>query len=135
MLSLTIVFHTLHIICAAFWFGSLLYTEIILWPRLRAAGQLESVQKELRSIKARKLMGVFIVGTIVFGFLRGVTGGAIDRLYSPYGIMFVVAGLGGTSMLIWWISFPTRDRKIAWRMFYSGFWLMLALMIGMRFSQ
>jgi hypothetical protein len=134
MTALVICLQVAHLLCAIFWFGSLLYTELILWGRLRALGQLQNVQGELRSPGVRRLMGISIVGTVVFGYLRGVAGGALDRLFTPYGVMFVSAAIVGTAMLVWWLHNPPRTLKNSWRSFYSGFWVLFALMIGMRFS-
>ena len=75
MNSLTISLQALHLLCATLWFGSLIYTELILWPRMRRVGLLSAVQGELRSVSVRKLMAVSIVGTVVLGFARGAAGG------------------------------------------------------------
>lgn len=132
--TLTVSLQALHLLCAILWFGSLIYTELILWPRMRRAGLLATVQGELRSVTVRKMMAVSIVGTIVLGFARGAAGGVFDRIATPYGTMFVLAAIVGTSMMVWWSSFPTRDRVWSWRLYYSGFWVLFALMLGMRFT-
>ncbi len=134
MKTVVVVSQALHLVCAAVWFGSLIYTELILWPRMRRAGLITAVQGELRSVTGRLMMAGFIVGTIVLGFARGAAGGVFDRLATPYGIMFVLAAILGTSMLVWWASFPTRDRIWSWRLFYSGFWVLFGLMLGLRFT-
>lgn len=125
-------FDALHLLCAVFWFGSYLYTEIVLWPKLREAGMLAPVQGTLRNVSTRRLNAIFIVGTIVTGYVLGILRGAADRLQSPLGILFVLAAFTGFSMLVWWLIFPSRDRKIGWRLYYSGFWVIFALMIGLR---
>ena len=125
-------FDTLHLLCAVFWFGSYLYTEIVLWPKLREAGMLAPVQGTLRNVSTRRLNAIFIVGTIVTGYVLGILRGAADRLQSPLGVLFVLAAFTGFSMLVWWLIFPSRDRKIGWRLYYSGFWVIFALMIGLR---
>lgn len=132
--TLLVSLQVLHLLFAIYWFGSLLYTEIILWPRLRAAGMLAEVQGQLRSPELRRFQAIPIVGTILSGYARGAVGGVFDRLYSPYGVLFVLAAIVGTAMIIWWLSFPPRTMKTGWRMFYSGFWVMFALMIGLRFN-
>lgn len=125
-------FDALHLLCAVFWFGSYLYTEIVLWPKLREAGMLAPVQGTLRNVSTRRLNAIFIVGTIVTGYVLGILRGAADRLQSPLGILFILAAFTGFSMLVWWLIFPSRDRKIGWRLYYSGFWVIMALMIGLR---
>lgn len=134
MTSLNYVLHYLHIVCAAFWIGSLLYTELILWPRLRALGELEKLQTALREVRVRQAMGVFIVGTIVTGLARGVAAGVLDRLFTLYGVLFMSGALVGIFMMTWWINFPPRTLKLGWRAFYASFWIVLALMVGMRFA-
>jgi len=133
MTLLNVTLQSLHLLFAAFWLGSLLYTELILWPELRKMGQLAAVQGELRKVQIRRQIGIAIVGTIVTGFARGAAAGAFDRLFSPYGVMFLGAAVVGIATMVWWLSFPTRDRKIGWRLFYSSFVVLFALMIGMRF--
>jgi len=132
--ALNYILQYLHIVCAAAWIGSLLYTELILWPRLRAVGELERIQGALRDVRMRQVMGVFIVGTIVTGFARGITGGVLDRLFSLYGILFMGGAVFATFMMTWWLSFPPRTLKMGWRLFYASFWIVLAFMIGMRFA-
>jgi hypothetical protein len=134
MTVLNYVLHYAHVVFAAFWVGSLLYTEIVLWPQLRQMGELARIQGQLRHISVRKVMATFIVGTVVTGIARGVANGALERLYSPYGVMFVGGGLVGVWMMTWWLCFPSRDMKWGWRTFYSSFWVVLALMVGMRFA-
>lgn len=129
---LTAIFQALHLLCAVFWLGSLLYTEIVLWPRLRAAGMLEPVQAQLRNVTARKILAIFVVGTIVSGFVLGILRGAVDRLQTQFGVLFVSSAFVGVSMLTWWANFPARDRKLGWRLFYSGFCVIFVLMIALR---
>jgi len=128
-----VTLQSLHVLFAAFWLGSLLYTELILWPQLRKMGQLQAIQGELRKVQIRRQIGIAIVGTIITGFARGATAGVFMQLFSPYGVMFLSAALVGIATMVWWLSFPTRDRKIGWRLFYSSFVVLFALMIGMRF--
>jgi hypothetical protein len=128
------IFDALHLLCAVFWFGSFLYTEIVLWPKLREAGMLAAVQGTLRSVSSRRLNAIFIVGTIVTGYVLGILRGAADRLQSQLGVLFVLAAFTGLSMLIWWLIFPARDRKLGWRLYYSGFWVIFALMIALRMN-
>jgi uncharacterized membrane protein len=133
MTWVNVTLQSLHVLFAAFWLGSLLYTELILWPQLRQMGQLQAIQGELRKVQIRRQIGIAIVGTIITGFARGATAGVFMQLFSPYGVMFLSAALVGIATMVWWLSFPTRDRKIGWRLFYSSFVVLFALMIGMRF--
>jgi uncharacterized membrane protein len=132
--TLNVILQALHLLFAAFWLGSLLYTELILWPELRKIGQLATVQGPLRTAKVRKRIGIAIVGTLVTGYARGVSGGVFDRLFSPYGVLFLLAAIITIATTVWWLNFPTRDRKIGWRLFYSSFVVIFALMIALRFE-
>ena len=132
-MTIDILLHSVHLLFAIFWFGSLLWTELILWPQMRLIGQLETVQGGLRGVAVRKMTAISIVGTIVTGFARGVVGGVFDRLYTPYGVMFLIAAVVGVAMLAWWATFPDRSLKRGWRMYYSSFWVVFATMVGMHF--
>ena len=83
MNTLTVSLQALHLLCAFVWFGSLIYTELILWPRMRRVGLLAAVQDELRSVNVRKMMAVAVVGTIVLGFARGAAGGCSTAWRHP----------------------------------------------------
>src|SRR5689334_7019124 len=101
--TLLVSLQVLHLLFAIYWFGSLLYTEIILWPRLRMAGMLTEVQGQLRAPELRRIQAIPIVGTILTGYARGAVGGVFDRLYSVYGMLFIAAAVVGTAMIIWWL--------------------------------
>lgn len=133
-MTLIIILHALHVTFAAVWFGGLLYTELIAWPLMKTAGILEQVQGASRNIKGRQRNAWAVVGTIVTGYARGIAGGALDNLYTPYGALFVSAGIVGFTTLTWWLSFPPRTLNTPWRMYYTSFWVMLALMVGMHFN-
>jgi hypothetical protein len=127
-------FDALHLLCAVFWLGSFLFTQIVLWPTLRETGILATVQGTLQNVSTRRLNAIFIVGTIVTGYVLGILRGAADRLHSTLGILFVLAAFTGFSMLVWWLSSPSGARKMGWRLYYNGFWVIFALMIGLRMT-
>lgn len=129
--GLSTVLQGLHLLCATLWLGSLLYTEWILWPHLRALG-LDDVRGKLRSVKMRRQMGVAVVGTLVTGYARGAADGVFDRLFTPYGALFLLAAIIVTTAVVWWLIFPTRDRKVGWRLYYASFALVFTLMIALR---
>lgn len=131
---LMIGLQAIHLLFAIYWFGSLIYTEVVLWPQMRTAGILDKVQTPLRTPQLRRLYAIPIIGTVVTGYLRGVAGGVFDRIHETYGLFFIVAAMVGVSMIVWWSSFPPRTMKNAWRAFYSAFWVMFVLMLGLRFT-
>jgi hypothetical protein len=132
--TLAYSFLFLHIVCASFWFGSYLWTEIVLWPRLRAEGELERIQPLLRNVRGRQLNATFIVGTILSGYALALATDAFAALFTVYGILLVLGAVTGISMLVWWASFPPRSMRWSWRLYYSGFWVVIALMVAMRMS-
>ncbi|MCZ0953529.1 MAG: hypothetical protein F4053_14790 [Proteobacteria bacterium] len=134
-MTLDVTLHAIHLLFATFWFGSYMWSEAILWPQMQKAGHLEAVQGGLRSVTVRQITAIGIVGTILTGYVRGVAGGVFDRLYTPYGAMFLVSAVVGVWMIAWWSTFPARSLKWGWRAYYGGFWVLFAMMVGMRFAQ
>lgn len=134
-MTLDVTLHAIHLLFATFWFGSYMWSEAILWPQMQKAGHLEAVQGGLRSVTVRQITAIGIVGTILSGYVRGVAGGVFDRLYTPYGAMFLVSAVVGVWMIAWWSTFPARSLKWGWRAYYGGFWVLFAMMVGMRFAQ
>lgn len=131
MSALSTVLQTLHLLCVTLWIGSLIYTEWILWPNMRELGYGE-LRPKLRSVKMRRRMAVAIVGTLVTGYLRGWVDGVFDRLFNLYGLLFLLSAIIVTAAVVWWLHFPTRDRKLGWFLYYASFVLVFPLMIAMR---
>jgi hypothetical protein len=46
----------------------------------------------------------------------------------------VLAAIVGVSMITWWLNFPSRDRRVGWRLYYAGFGVIFALMVALRFT-
>ena len=134
-MTLEVTLHAIHLVCAIFWFGSYMWSEVILWPLMKKAGILAEVQGGLRSVYGRQLQAGAIFGTVIIGFFRGVAGGVFDRIYTPYGVMFLTSAVVGVWMLAWWSAMPDRSLKWGWRIYYSSFWVLLALMIGLHFAR
>src|SRR5262245_59187271 len=103
-MTLVVILHTIHIVFAMFWVGSLLYTEIVLWPQMRMIGRLAEVQGPLREPSVRVIVGIPNVGTVLFGYLRGVADGVLDRLDTAYGVVFILAAVWGIAMIAWWLN-------------------------------
>jgi hypothetical protein len=131
MPALPIVLQCLHLLFAVVWLGSLIDSELFLWPLLKRINAL-NVQDELRSPRERKRTGVIILGTLITGYLRGAVDGVFDRLFSVYGALYLSAAVIATTLVVWWLVKPTRDRPIGWRLYYPSFGLIFALMVGMR---
>lgn len=131
MNSLNTVLQALHLLCVTLWLGSLIYTEWVLWPQMRELGY-SSLRPKIRSVKMRRKMAIAIVGTLLTGYLRGWADGVFDRVFSTYGVLFLLSAIVVTASVVWWLHFPTRDRKIGWFLYYSSFVLVVPLMIAMR---
>jgi hypothetical protein len=131
MPALPIALQVLHVLFAVVWLGSLIDSELFLWPLLKRINAM-NVQDELRSPRERKRTGVIIVGTLITGYLRGAVDGVFDRLFSVYGVLYLLAAVVATTVVVWWLVKPTRDRTFGWRLYYPSFALIFALMVGMR---
>ena len=131
MPALPIALHCLHVLFAVVWLGSLIDSELFLWPLLKRINAM-NVQDELRSPRERKRIGIIIVGTLITGYLRGAVDGVFDRLFSLYGVLYLSAAVVATTVVVWWLVKPTRDRTFGWRLYYPSFAIIFALMVGMR---
>ena len=128
------VVHWLHVICAVYWFGTILFTRLVLFPSLARIPEHEpAVRKALVEGPSRRLTIVAATGTVGLGILRGVMSGALSDLTSPYGLTFLVALLIGLVMLSFiTIGFPKGP---AWgKLYVAGFPIMFTLMVAMRFG-
>lgn len=131
MPALAIALQCLHVLFAVVWLGSLIDSELFLWPLLKRINAM-NVQDELRSPRERKRTGIIIVGTLVTGYVRGAVDGVFDRLFSIYGVLYLSAAVVATTLVVWWLVKPTRDRTFGWRLYYPSFAIIFALMVAMR---
>lgn len=131
MSTLSAILQAAHLLCATLWIGSLIYTEWVLWPQMRELGY-GSLRPRIRSMKMRRKMGIAIVGTLLTGYLRGWVDGVFDRIFSTYGALFLLSAIIVTASVVWWLHFPTRDRKVGWFLYYASFALVFPLMIALR---
>lgn len=138
MTLLIIAVQWIHVFFATWWFGSILVSRLTLFPALRRLGpETESaVRGELVRGSNRRWTIVMAGGTVLFGALRGVLGGVLDRLGEPYGITYLASLLIGVAMFSW-IAFPlpaALRRDFLSRAYVAGFPVMFTLMILMRFG-
>lgn len=133
LIAIAIV-HWLHVIFGLYWFGTILFTRLVLFPSLARIPEHEpAVRKALVEGPARRLTIVAATGTVGLGILRGVMSGALSDLSSPYGLTFVAALLIGLLMLSFiTIGFPKGP---VWgKLYVAGFPVMFTLMVAMRFG-
>jgi hypothetical protein len=92
---LQIVVQWLHVLLGLFWFGSALYTDIILIPAISHLSL--DKQREIGAALGVRGIAVFRVVApviVVLGFLRGTVFGpirSVDVLATPYGLTWLVA--------------------------------------------
>jgi uncharacterized membrane protein len=124
----------LHVICAIWWFGSLLYSRFAIYPRMRAAGgDLEAtVRTAMTSGRARLTTFAVAVGTVTLGAVRGVVGGALNDPTSSYGLTYLASLTIGVSMVAYLLS--GVDHPILNRLYVIAFPVIFTLMILMRFG-
>jgi hypothetical protein len=129
------VVHWLHVILAVYWFGTILFTRLVLFPALRQIPEHEAaVRKQLVVGPSRRLTMIASTGTVALGILRGAMTGVWSSLDSLYGITYLIALVIGVLM----VSFVTvgwpPDRPIFQKLYVAGFPVMFTLMVAMRFG-
>ena len=129
------VLQWLHVIFGVFWYGSQLYLDLTIKPAI-AKLPPESAAIMGRAMgfgTARRITIVTATGTVVLGALRGIAGGVLDVLNTPYGLTYLAALTIGTFMAlsIYTRGFGGRVRPLLW---HSLFLVMFSLMIAMRFG-
>jgi uncharacterized membrane protein len=131
MSPLLIALQSVHVLFAVVWLGTLIDSELFLWPLLTRLNALH-VQEEMRSKRERRKNGVIIFTTLITGYLRGAVDVFDGNLFTLYGVLYLCAAVWAIMMVVWWACKPTRDRKIGWGLYYPSFAVIFALMIAMR---
>ena len=144
----------LHILGGIFWFGGVLTTDFVVLPvvqRLPSATQHAFVDGFAK--RATKIVIPVATMTIVLGVIRGVAGGVLGSLATPYGVTWIAAFVLGTGLLLFGVRVLTpaankllqmppgpafdaalpRIRRLTLAEL-GGFALILMLMIAMRFG-
>jgi uncharacterized membrane protein len=98
VLSVLIALQWLHILAGIFWFGSAMTAHLVAFPAF-SPFQPETRRSSIEAFAARygRLVGAFAGLTTLLGILRGLTGGVLNVLTSPYGMTWaaaIVLGLG-----------------------------------------
>jgi uncharacterized membrane protein len=143
----------LHILAGIFWFGSAMTLHIVAFPAFRKFPP-ETQREIVEAFAARygRLVGAVAGATILLGILRGLTGGVLSVLTSPYGLTWIAAIVLAVAIAIFEgarIS-PTVGRLIAagpeqigalderlanyGKIELGGFLVLFSLMIAMRFG-
>jgi uncharacterized membrane protein len=125
----------LHVIFAVYWFGTILFTRMVLFPALRQIPEHEAaVRKQLLVGPSRRLTMIASTGTVALGIIRGAMNGVWSNLDSAYGITYLAALVIGVLMVSYvTIGWPP-DRPLYQKLYIAGFPVMFTLMVAMRFG-
>lgn len=154
MLWALIALQWLHILAGIFWFGSAMTVDVIAFPAFRKFPP-ETQRAIIEAFAARygRLVGAVAGATILLGILRGLTGGVLNVLTSPYGLTWIAAIVLAVAIAAFEGArlSPTVGRLIAARepeqikaldqrleaygkLELGGFLVLFSLMIAMRFG-
>ncbi|HEX9270091.1 MAG TPA: hypothetical protein VF998_09620 [Candidatus Limnocylindria bacterium] len=125
----------LHVLFAVFWFGSQMYATAVLWPEMRKLPPEhdQALLADLRRGRARRFTITVAIGTVGLGILRGIAGGVLGALETPYGITYLAAAVVGLYMVGNVVTRGYGGRAPSWG-FNTGFFVLFTLMIAMRFG-
>ena len=130
------IVHWVHVFLGIFWFGTILYTRVILFPLMKniPAEHVKAVRGAMvGDPDARRWTYIFSYGTVIMGTIRGAVSGVFGDLASPYGVTYLAALAIGVFMLA--LNFSPFFRAPIWRNVYvAGFPVMFTLMVFMRFG-
>jgi uncharacterized membrane protein len=143
----------LHVVFAILWFGSVLFTNIVLFPGLKTLAPRDeaAVLALLRTGRGYRTALVMSIGTVSLGILRGVVGGVLQSLDTAYGVTYLAALVIGLAMVGWLLFNPFRLRlqsmqpspeadllarrqQLFSNVYLAGFPVIFTLMIAMRFG-
>lgn len=127
--------HWLHVISGIYWFGTILFTRMVLFPALRRVPEHEAaVRKALVEGPSRRLTIVASTLTIGLGIVRGAMTGVWSNLTTPYGITYLASLVIGTLMWSFLSLGWPPDRPLFAKLYVVGFPVMFTLMVAMRFG-
>ncbi len=154
MLWVLIALQWLHILAGIFWFGTAMTAHVVAFPAFSTFPP-PTRRAIIEAFAARygRLVGAVAGLTILLGILRGISGGVLNVLTSPYGLTWtaaIVLGLGIAAFEGMRIS-PTVGKLIAssdagqiqalddrlasdGKVHLGGFLVIFSLMIAMRFG-
>ena len=129
------VIHWVHVLLGIFWFGTILYSRLILFPAFRTLPKETeaAVRRAMVSGNARLYTYVFAFGTVIFGVIRGAIAGVFSQLDTAYGVTFLAALVIGVAMLLFNFA-PGFSHPIFRKLYVAGFPVMFTLMVLMRFG-
>ena len=129
------IVHYIHVFLGIFWFGTILYSRLVLGPAYRTLPKETeaAIRRAMVSGNARRYTYVFAYGTVIFGIIRGAITGVFSELNTAYGITYLAALVIGVSMLAMNFA-PGFGHPIFRKLYVGGFPVMFTLMVLMRFG-
>lgn len=147
----------LHVLGGIFWFGSVLFGNIVLFPAvMRLAPEVQGQVMRAMSARMLRIVEPVAVATMTLGFLRGTVFGSIrtvEALTSTYGLTWLVGLISAIAVFILGLrlarigdrafemtpgdpAFMQRRRSMQVQAFASmlGFFVIFTCMILMRFG-
>ena len=130
------IVHWLHVFFGVFWFGTILYTRLILFPQLATLPkeQEAAVRRSMLGGRGRQFTMLFAYGTVSFGILRGAMTGVFANLGTAYGITYLGALLIGVLMLVYLFAPLPFSHPVLPKLYVWAFPVMFTLMVLMRFG-
>jgi uncharacterized membrane protein len=130
------IVHWLHVFFGVFWFGTILYTRLILFPSLATLpkDKEQAVREAMLSGRGRQFTMLFAYGTVLLGIVRGAMTGIFARLDTAYGITYLAALAIGVVMLIYLFAPLPFNHPVLPKLYVWAFPVMFTLMVLMRFG-
>lgn len=128
--------HWLHVFFGVFWFGTILYTRLILFPSLRTLPkeQEQAVRQAMLTGRGRQFTMLFAYGTVIMGIIRGAITGVFGRLDTAYGITYLASLLIGVAMVVYLFAPLPWSHPVLPKLYVWAFPVMFTLMVLMRFG-
>jgi uncharacterized membrane protein len=133
---LTAIVHWMHVFLGIFWFGTVLYTRLVLFPSLKAVpSETErTVREALLTGRSRRFTQIFAYGTVTLGIIRGALSGVFGELDTLYARTYLTALALGVIMVVYLFAPLPFRHPILPKLYVAAFPVMFTLMVLMRFG-
>ena len=128
--------HWMHVFLGIFWFGTVLYTRLVLFPSLKSVPPEteRAVRAALLSGRARRFTMIFAYGTVTLGIVRGAITGVYGELDTLYGRTYLAALAIGVIMIVYLFAPLPFQHPLLQKLYMAAFPVMFTLMVLMRFG-
>ena len=129
------IVHWVHVILGIYWFGSVIWTRLVLFPALATLPpeEDEHVRTAIQVGRSRVLTRIAAVGTVALGILRGLMDDVLDRLDTSYGATYLAAAALGIAMVVW-LEVPWLKSNLFRVLYVAAFPVVFTLMVTLRFG-